>query len=314
MMNMPKELTHLILAEQAYMGLKPESPLKEIIATHHDLYLAGAVLPDTLLHLIYGPHASTALSLSKHFHDSASNSYAPFIETEKRFPDGFPSSLLACLLGVLAHMQGDIVFHPYVYALTGVNNMGQHYRLETAIDVYFIRRDSIPPARHLRELVTSRTRDDLVTACSLIFDPNGELPRKILGHALNLHCRFQNMYDRLFLKLAARILCNLPGSLIMDKQHLFYPLNMSKDDEMITRQKWWQNPVTGERHDSSIDELAAQVVQRTTNLMERIDRLGSLAAALIDPPGENLLTGMYGVTKQEMTKENRFDVESGKTY
>lgn len=301
---MPKELTHWILAERAYDGLDSGSPLKGVIATHHDLYLAGAVLPDTLMHLFHGRHASTALSLANRFHDTAANSYTPFIRAEERFAGGFPSSLLACLLGVLAHMQGDIVFHPYVYALTGVTDMGRHYRLETAIDVYFMRRGVIPPTRHLRDLMTPRTREDLVSACSLIFDPNDELPRKIMGHALDLHCRFQNLYDRILWKLAARILGNLPGSPVRDKQHLFYPLDISRDDELIIRQREWQHPITGEHHDSSVAELADQVVRRTINLMERIERFGSMATALSDPPGENLLTGIFGVKQRDMRTDS----------
>jgi len=297
---MPKELTHWIIAERAYAGLEADSPIRGVIEAHRGHYLAGAVLPDTLMHIFRGPHARTALELSKRFHDADGNSYAPLIRAEERFPDGIPPTLLASLLGVLAHMQADIVFHPFVFAVAGIRDMGRHYRLETAIDVSFILRGAVLPARRLGELVTSQTRDDLVTACSLLFDPEGELPRSAMEQALGMHCRFQGMFDRTSWKILARILGSLPGSPLREKRHLFYPLVISHDDEMITGHGEWRHPATGERCSSSVGGLAEQAVRRTIAVMERIVELGSLAAALADPPGENLLTGLCGVKKREM--------------
>lgn len=296
---MPKELAHWILADQAHGMLNPGNPLKGMIEAHRDLYLAGAVLPDTLLHLFRGPHAGTALALANHFHDAGGNSYAPLIRAEDGFPGGLPPNLLAILLGVLAHMQADIVFHPYVFSVAGIAGMGRHYRLETAIDVSLVRNGTAPPARHLKDLVTPHTQNDLVSACCLLFDPRGELPRRTMEHALQLHCRFQSMYDRTFWKVAARIIGLMPGTL-RGKQHLFYPLDMSREDPMITEQKEWRHPVTGEQRGTGIKELANQAVERSAALMERVNETGSLSAALSAHPGENLLTGMHGATQREM--------------
>jgi len=297
---MPKELTHWILAERAYAGLDAGSPLRGIIEAHRGHYLAGAVLPDTLMHIFRGPHARTALELSKRFHDAGGNSYAPLIRAEGQYPDGLPPNLLASLLGVLAHMQADIAFHPFVFAVAGIRDMGRHYRLETAIDVNLILRGAVLPARRLGDLVTAQTRDDLVTACSILFDPEVELSRSTMERALDLHCRFQGIFGRTSWKILARILGSLPGSPLREKRHLFYPIVMSRDDEMITGQGEWRHPVTGERRSSSVAELADQAVRRTVAVLERIGERGSLVAALADPPGENLLTGMYGVKRREM--------------
>src|ERR1039457_4149630 len=150
---MPKELTHWILAERALAGLSNDSRLRELIRIHHDSYLGGAVLPDTLMHLCRGPHASTALDLATCFHDTTGNSFAPLIRAEQRFPDGLPPATLACLLGVITHMQADIVFHPFVYALAGTAGIGRHYRIETEMDVHFLQSGAIPPVRHLADLM-----------------------------------------------------------------------------------------------------------------------------------------------------------------
>jgi len=304
---MPKELTHWILAEQAFAGLDAGCQLKGLIGKHHELYLAGAVLPDTLMHLFHGPQARTALALAKRFHDTGANSYEPFILAEERFPGGFPPRLLACLLGIIAHMQADIVFHPYIYSISGATDIGLHYHLETALDVYFEHTVAAPPIRHLADLVRPDTQDELIAACALIFDPLGELPGKTIGHTLDLHCRFQGLYDRTHWKLLVRALGRLHVPPFRNYQHLFYPISMAKDAPPLTGQGQWRHPVTGELRTDSIEELASRVVRRTTAVMERIATLGSLARALAEPPGENLLTGMYGVQAKAMTTppENR---------
>lgn len=297
---MPKELTHWILAERALAGLDTDSRTAEIIRAHRGLYLAGAVLPDTLLHLFRGPYAAVAPALAHNFHDTGDNCYIPLIRIEQEFPDGLPTWLLACLLGVLTHMQGDIIFHPFVFGVTGNSTMGRHYRMETAIDIYLMRRGAIVPTKHLRTLITPQVREELVIAGTLLFDPQGKLHPSAMGEALDLHCLFQGKYDQLFWKLVAHISGRLPGSPLTDKRHLFYPLRRSRDDMMIADSDSWLHPVTGKRHTATIDELADQAVLRTIAAMNDIEQLGSLAAALSKAPGENLLTGMHGVKQQEM--------------
>jgi len=94
---MPKELTHWMLAEKSLEQLESTGALHELIVAHRNLYLAGAVLPDTLLHLFYGPWSKQALMLACQFHDTAGNSFMPLIEAEKSFPTGcLPRSWPAC--------------------------------------------------------------------------------------------------------------------------------------------------------------------------------------------------------------------------
>jgi len=40
----------------------------------------------------------------------------PLIKAETKFPHGMPAPLMACLLGVICHIQADVVLHPFVYA------------------------------------------------------------------------------------------------------------------------------------------------------------------------------------------------------
>jgi hypothetical protein len=303
-MEMPKELTHWILAERALAALGSSSSLRSIIRDHHDVYLGGAVLPDTLLYHVRSPHAAMALTLARRFHDTAGNSYAPLIRAEQRFPDGPPPATLACLLGVITHMQTDIVFHPFVYALTGADDIGRHYLLETDMDVRFLQSGAGPTVRRVAELMSPGTRSVLVDTCALLFDPDGLLPRQTLERALGHHSRFQGMYDRTFWKLAVRLAALLAGAPFTEQRHLFYPLAVARRERSGEETAEWRHPVSGELRRTSPEQLADEAVQRITTIFERIETADSLAAVLRDSPAENLLTGMHGACQSTMKKQH----------
>ncbi|MEI6306034.1 MAG: zinc dependent phospholipase C family protein [Deltaproteobacteria bacterium] len=296
---MPKELTHWILAEEAFSRLEGESRTGTIIREHHEMYLAGAVLPDTLLHLFHGPHARVALTLADSFHDSPGNSNEPLVKVEEQFPCGLPPHILACLMGVISHMQADIVFHPFVYAVTGTD-LGEHYRLETTIDLCLLQAGAVTPAWHLSELVTPQVRENLLDVCSLLFDPGKELPDSAVSHALDLHCRYQAMYDHSFWQLAATIRGCLPVPKYRRQQHLFYPLNLFGKKYEVDNEGRWCCPVTGEQRKETLSDLANSALKRTLELFQLIERYGSLKTALNGVQGENLLTGLHGIRKSSI--------------
>jgi len=301
---MPKEIAHWILAQGAADELGTDSRLAGIIRNHRSVYLGGAVLPDTLLHLFRGPHARTALELANRFHDAYGNSFEPLIRAERNQPGELPDDLLAGLLGVVSHMLTDIVFHPFVFAVGGTGDIGQHYRVETAIDVHFLQQGATAPARRLDGLITPASRATLVKIEGMLFDPEGALPPQALEQALSLHCRFQGMYDRTGWKIAAKILARLCGSPFREQQHLFYPLGGSGDGyvEFLGGIAEWKHPVTGDLVRSSLDDLAREALGRTVAVFRCIEEQGSLAAALTKQPGANLLTGLPAAGKAEMER------------
>jgi hypothetical protein len=256
------------------------------------------VLPDTLAHILSGPYHPTARILGHRFHDAPGNSYQPLISAEARFPDGLPPALFSCFMGVISHMEADMTLHPYVYAATGCAGIGEHYRLETAIDVHFLGGGSLPVQRRLDRLLGASTREVLISAAGLLFDPDGELPREALERSLALHSRFQSMYDRTFWKMAVRLLARLRGAPFREQRHLFYPLRRSRGVLVgAGKEAEWRHPETGELQNASLDDLARQAVERTVAVFLRIEEAGSLAAALAAPAGANLLTGLHGVGK-----------------
>jgi hypothetical protein len=292
-MHMPKELTHWLIADRALARLGHNSRLREIILSHRAVYLGGAVLPDTLLHLFRGSHASTALALAHSFHNTSGNSFEPLIQAEQRYPDGLPPALLSCLLGVITHIAVDIAFHPFVFARAGTAGIGQHYRIETDIDVCFLRAGATPPLQRVSKLLSPDTRETLVSACVLLFDPDTTLPRPALEKALALHGRFQALYDRTFWKLAVRVLTISKASPLRNLRHLFYPLTDASACCIGADIVQWRHPVSGEIRNTTLEQLADDAVRRIAALFEQIEAAGSLATVLRSQPGENLLTGMH---------------------
>lgn len=283
-----------MLAEKSLERLDSAGALHELVVAHHDLYLAGAVLPDTLLHLFYGPWSKQALLLADQFHDTAGNSFMPLMEAEKKFPQGLPAPLMACMLGVICHMQADVVLHPFVYAHSGVEDIGRHYRFETDIDCHVVQSCRLRSGRRLATMVQPANRGHLMTVLSLVFDPCATLPEAAFKQALGLHCRLQGMYDSTFWKLAAHGLALLPIRFLRQNRHLFYPLlHGATGDSRFAGQ--WRHPVTGEQMNKSLDDLLEEAVNSTVAVLQRIEQGGSLAEALADPPGGNLLTGIHGV-------------------
>jgi len=296
---MPKELTHWMLAERALSALPAGSRLQKIIARHHSAYLGGAVLPDTLAHIFRGPFHPTARVLGHRFHDATGNSYSPLIRAEQRFPDGVPDLLLSCFLGVICHMEADIALHPYVYAATGSAGIGEHYRLETGIDLHFLRRGAAPAQRRLDRLLCAPTKEVMLSAARHLFDPEEELPRRALEQSLALHCRFQGMYDKTVWKLAVRVLGRVCGSPYREQRHLFYPLRRPAGKIAVAGSGKWRHPESQELQSASLDDLASEAVERTVAVFRRIEAAGSLGEALSSHPGANLLTGLHGVTKSK---------------
>ena len=293
---MPKELTHWILAAQTLEQLPGDSRVRDAIASHRDIYLAGAVLPDTLLYLHDGPHAAEAHWLAHCFHNTEGNSFAPLISAVRDESGHLSAPLLACLLGVISHIEADITFHPFVYAGSGTAVISLHYRLETALDTFFLRQGVVPPVRLMKDLVTPSSREVLATTCSLLFDQGDKLPRQAVDRAISLHCRIQAMYDSTFWKLAIMMLSSLPGSRYSCRRHLFYPLHISQNgSEILNGSGNWRHPVTGELQLTTIEDLAAEAVRKTVGVFEAIEARESFADALEGIQGENLLTGLHGI-------------------
>lgn len=284
---MPKELTHWWLAAEAMQRLPAGHPTRCLLEQNRAAYLVGAVLPDTLLHLLHGPYCAVAQRLADRFHDTQQHSFSPLIACSTAQPDATPA-FTACLLGVASHMLADIVVHPFVYSQAG-NDIGRHYQVETDLDMWLLNAGQRPPALRLSELLNDQVRTVASTALTRLFDPNHELPPAAAAQALTAHCRFQAMYSNLFWQLTAAVLGALPGTPIRAWQRLFYPVGW-RSGRPIHWPARWIVPATGQERTDDPEHLLRTVVERTAGLFVKVAEVG-LSEALRREAGENLLTG-----------------------
>lgn len=286
---MPKELTHWWIAEEGLRRLPLDRPTRQVLEEQRDAYLIGAVLPDTLLHLLRGPYHHAAHRLADDFHDSRGHSYGPLLSFLARSPDP-PAAQQACLLGIATHIEADIVFHPFVYAQAGTD-LGRHYRIETDLDLWLLHTGKRPSALTLLELLSDEAFNVAVAVLAGVFDPNASLPLPVIDEALRLHATLQGRYGSRGWQLVARLLGLVPGTPFQRWQHLFYPCFFWQRGRDVSWPQRWLHPASGSERGDSPDGLVGEAITRVSTLLRAVDDRG-LTTALRKQPGENLLTGL----------------------
>jgi len=275
---MPKELTHWWLANEALKQLPLDLPIRKILEKEQAAYLLGAVLPDTLLHLVRGRWSKTALQLAHNFHAPSGNSFEPLAQFAETSP--LTPAMVACLLGIASHMESDIVFHPYICALAH-DDLGCHYTLETELDLWLLYAGKRPPVWRLETVMTEETTDLVLTVAQGVFDGKKELPREAFVQALQLHNKIQGMYGAPHWQVLTWLLGLLPIPGLQRWKKLFYPLHWQQGYNKI-----W--PVQG---DKTPDIMLADTLARISSLLRRVDEQG-IIQSFKNHPGENLLTGL----------------------
>lgn len=292
---MPKEILHWWLASAAQQRLPLDRATRQLLEEQQAAYLVGAVLPDTLLHLQGDGQHALARHLADRFHDSQTHCYAPLLSFAAKNPPLTPAQQ-ACLLGIACHIETDIVFHPFVYALSG-NDLGRHYRVETDLDLWLLHSNRRPPELELRELMTEETVDAAATVLAGVFDPQTLLPAAIIADALRRHAVIQARYGSIPWQLLARLLGLLPGTPFHRWQHLFYPVFNWRQGRPVQWPARWNHPTNGNERGDTPQGLLIEALSRITDLLRAVDEHG-LATALRKQPGENLLTGLSPSPKQ----------------
>jgi len=287
---MPKELLHWTAAAEAAKRLPHESSLRLLLDAHRNSYLLGAVLPDTLLHLLWGPYRETAFKLSDNFHAPPCNSYLPLYNfLRSRDNDPLSQGTIATLLGVASHIESDITFHPFVYSQAG-SKIAVHYRIETELDLWLLHAGITPPALLFTDLLTEESYNCAATVISAIFDPADKLPLDAVRQSINNHGRFQGMYGKPLWIITARVLGLIPGTPAKGWQWLFYPFDWKKGKETEWPESW-KDPSDNRIRNEGPEELFATSVERIARLLMAVEREG-IISAIEKQPGENLLTGL----------------------
>lgn len=299
---MPKEMTHWLIAEKALNRLSPASSPGNILCSYRNLYHVGAVLPDTPAHLLTGKNRDLVKELDREFHDPQESSFEPAARFLYRHGNSITPQHMALLAGTLTHLIADSVFHPLVYYFCGADDMKKHYRLETYIDLYFMKLYS-RNFRSLKKILRSEEADTKTVShfMNLYFDSESRLKPGVYKKTLRLHALIQSAWLKPSLLKTGKGLSFIPGIKIDDKLELFYP--SAHKGEILEGIIPYRNPVTGEEKKNSIASLADEAVSRIVTVFETLssEKTGmEMAASLRSIEGPNPLTGLPGRTSVDM--------------
>lgn len=173
---MPRDITHIILADEAAKLIKN----KDII-NHPEAFHMGCVADDSFLY-------SLSPQLSSRLHGMRGDDTRTIVlemmnELKKEKKPDRVAEKKAFIYGYLCHMAVDVTFHPLIYSISGAHQIEKKDRLkralakashryaETWLDLYFMREKklSFKNFRPFRKIITKmamRIRlDDFFTDC-----------------------------------------------------------------------------------------------------------------------------------------------------
>lgn len=293
---MPKENTHLFIANQIYRNL-PHSPSKTIIGAHIGHYYLGCIAPDTF----YYHKAAGIQKIGDVLHGEGD---VPTNELIFSMLDRSRSSRnerdLAFVFGYITHCVLDMTFHPIIYYFSGnffdndkkkrANAIYLHRHLETYLDSKF------NDAFSVYKFVDARLADGL-----LFLD--------VLSERLNASknefksaLKMQRLYNRLF-RNGAFSKTGFPIARHLDaietEAGLFYE-NLKYDERKIEEEFYYQDTVYGANQKATLTGLIYTAIQESQRrIMAAFAYFsGSIPRneALEIIRGESLETGKVGIT------------------
>lgn len=303
---MPKEQTHWILAEKAAQRL-PNGSLKTIINKCPNLYYIGAVIPDTPMYALHKTGQYGELAETLHG-KSGENTFAPLANLAAEYEGRWTDAMWAFLLGAMAHILADAVYHPWVEYFTGSStdvpedkrllSLARHRALESYLDLYHMR--SFPGYKRKYFFSLLRKKEIQADAFdamlnTLYFNSNPHDPG--IRKALNAHGAIQWMFMQ---KGLAKIAFNVNA--LMKKRGsawvtLFYPDLEPPNPKYFGRGINYRHTVTGREKQGAVKDLEMKAVSYIAGMFELIEKYmekGSVLDFLFRIKGPSLETGLVG--------------------
>lgn len=284
---MPKEITHLVVADEVLASLPRE--VRDRILPHRHLYDIGSTSPDLFYYDVPFPFEimASAEVFSERIHGRSGEDNAVHVlwmldEIKKSPLEGG----LAFLAGYLTHTASDAVFHPMVYSLTGnyfaedpaerKRARARHRVLETSLDLYLLERRGVTLAQfNLPGRMKLNKRDlEVLTnlyarSLRIAFDPEFPL-EKGMQRVLR---KFRWMTHLMVSASITRLLHSInriAAYAINDFANLFYPGQRS--DIAFATKKKTPHPVTGRPYDRDIETLMKRSVRNAVRNIQAAAR------------------------------------------
>ncbi|MBI9076605.1 MAG: zinc dependent phospholipase C family protein [Desulfatibacillum sp.] len=305
---MPKEQTHWILASQACRRLE-NGRVRRMISQNPNLYLLGAVIPDTPMYAL--ERAAEYDELAHHLHGkSGENTFAPLAGLVESYEGRWSDGMWAFVLGTLSHILADAVFHPWVEYYTGSStevpddlkllSLTRHRELESYLDLYYMRKSGdLRPKSFLSKLrakeMDAAAFDHMV---STLYFQHKSTQKNGVRKALYAHGAIQWLFTQ---KTLARLAYYINGAL--DRKgdawvSLFYPHAEPRNPAYFQDGITYRHTVTGRPKQGAVEDLtekAGRVTARMFQLVEKHLDQGTVLDFFQRIKGPSLETGLVGV-------------------
>ncbi|UEM23619.1 zinc dependent phospholipase C family protein [Skermanella mucosa] len=280
---MPKELTHILFADAVAADLESggRTGLASLLRRDRATLHFGSIATDTLF---YG---FTLPVLDRDFHpwgdiihgEEGEDTGTPIREMLERLRDGTAAkssnasddAKFVFVCGFLTHMALDIVFHPWVYAVTGqyydadpvrrMDSQMRHRLVESWLDLLMLRRQGNDLAHSgLMEAVRRNGTTNL--ACLGFFADCFRAAWRIdgdVGRYARRFYRIQMLLTRMFaspaaMKVTARA-NRMAGGRLRSFLALFYPADPDRMPMELFAFDGYRHPVTGERVAATLESM-----------------------------------------------------------
>ena len=314
---MPRDLTHVILADEAAETIKSNEIFGNMEAFH-----MGCVTDDAFLYT-FSPKLSTKLhggfghdtrEIVINMMDHLREEKNPVRAAEKK----------AFICGYVCHMAADSVIHPFIYSISGSqvesNNPSHdsvelskacHRYAETWLDLHLMKKKNLTfknfkPFRKIMKKVAMRIRLDDFFTDSFQLALNAK--KYTWGDNFDLQAQFHNGMTRQFAvdevtqnKTIGSMMRKLDkvsdGKLKMYASGFY---NLDTDIPQRLTVDSFTHPVTGETVHKSIDDLTKEAVESSVKLIHAVDeyiKSGNREIFLTAVQNLNMDTGRTGQLK-----------------
>ncbi len=279
---MPKDITHIAIAEKVSDKLPEDSIFYRPIQKFLNVFIYAAVIPDAPFYYIIGPCSTAIQNSAKKFHTTDSSSLSPILEFLKLFPKDDPEAL-AFAAGVCCHIMTDTYFHPMVYYYAGMDGLhpgatARHRLFETALDYHFWpdlkdkQKISLSYIFNHLEIPEDRFMLFFSKLCRIENNPHSTY----LKYGVKSHQILQAIFRNSFIYKIFRFLYD--KKFIQNARHhaLFYPYAGPVKIDFFSRPLEYRDPCQGTFHTESIDDLTQKTIEQILNLLHLIEKIKTL--------------------------------------
>jgi hypothetical protein len=309
----PKEITHWLIAEEVGRRIS-------LRVEHPELLRLGAIVHDVLYYVRLGNDARCT-ALANTLHGSAGEDTFGIVRdlAEGNIHSSNNTALRSFLLGAVTHICADVIFHPFIYYAAGdflqkrthFQAWHNHRALESAIDLAFCRSLSVKPDNVSLSKDIHRSKQDLMMVLTHLaaaqrragcrvqaedywqgYTTLGRLRPLLANTALNA---LLDGVERNFPSFLRKALSAESWSYL----GLRYSEQNSWNVQNVHARLHYRHPVSGEEHDTSLQELFDTAVQESVRVWQHLEQTILQGEPLLEK-GKSLEVGLHGVPSSAM--------------